>query len=242
MDINTVIRIVRLYLYYTNPLIFVARRFIRNAAALGLRAVNCLDIGAGTAPYRPDIKNGLGVTSYIASDIAPTDQCNVVANACYLPFRDAVFDLVVSFEVIQAIPMPGQMLDEISRVLKPEGLVLLTFPFMYGEVDFHDYHRWTMEGMEADLSRYEFEIILAQRRGGVCFAVAYFLNWAIHHVIPGLRRSWRGERTPGSMLRSALLILLTFPITLLSWIALFVDHMLPSHGCYVGGTILARKC
>lgn len=49
-------------------------------------------------------------------------------DACYLPFREASFDVVASFETIRYIPEPIRFLQECSRVLKPEGLFICSTP------------------------------------------------------------------------------------------------------------------
>ncbi|MEZ5038291.1 MAG: methyltransferase domain-containing protein [Saprospiraceae bacterium] len=51
-----------------------------------------------------------------------------VENALHLSFPDNHFDLIISVEVIEHVGEPQQMMAEISRVLKPGGLVLMTFP------------------------------------------------------------------------------------------------------------------
>src|SRR5258708_27096902 len=45
-----------------------------------------------------------------------------------LPFEDAAFDLVISFQVIEHISNYETYLSELKRVLKPDGLVIFTTP------------------------------------------------------------------------------------------------------------------
>jgi SAM-dependent methyltransferase len=45
-----------------------------------------------------------------------------------LPFADGRFDLVTSFQVIEHVVEVGDYLEEIGRVLKPDGLALFTTP------------------------------------------------------------------------------------------------------------------
>src|SRR5205823_2407850 len=54
----------------------------------------------------------------------------VQASCTALPFPDRSFDLIVSFETIEHIDGESQvrMLEEFDRVLKPEGLVVLSSP------------------------------------------------------------------------------------------------------------------
>ncbi|MGC4022129.1 MAG: class I SAM-dependent methyltransferase [Cyclobacteriaceae bacterium] len=97
---------------------------------------NLLEVGCG---------EGRGVqwlapktTSYSAIDkIAPVidklkekyPQGNFISgNIPPLPYADNTFDCVVSFQVIEHIRDDNSFLKEISRVLKPNGLALLTTP------------------------------------------------------------------------------------------------------------------
>jgi 2-polyprenyl-3-methyl-5-hydroxy-6-metoxy-1,4-benzoquinol methylase len=50
------------------------------------------------------------------------------ASAEYLPFADASFDLVVCADLIEHVDHQGSVVREISRVLRPGGLALVSFP------------------------------------------------------------------------------------------------------------------
>ncbi len=52
----------------------------------------------------------------------------LVADIRSLPFDDDAFDLVVSFETIEHVEDPGRALDELSRVLAPGGLLMISTP------------------------------------------------------------------------------------------------------------------
>ena len=45
-----------------------------------------------------------------------------------LPFADASFDLVTSFQVLEHVPDAPAMLSELRRVVRPGGVVILTTP------------------------------------------------------------------------------------------------------------------
>lgn len=51
----------------------------------------------------------------------------LVADATRMPFADAAFDAVVSFETLEHVPAQP-FLDEVRRVLAPGGLLLLSTP------------------------------------------------------------------------------------------------------------------
>lgn len=51
-----------------------------------------------------------------------------VENALQLSFADNTFDLITSVDVIEHVGQPEQMMREVARVLKPNGLAMITFP------------------------------------------------------------------------------------------------------------------
>lgn len=52
----------------------------------------------------------------------------MTADCVQLPFADAEFDLVVSFETLEHVELQNQMLAEFARVLKPEGILVISTP------------------------------------------------------------------------------------------------------------------
>lgn len=73
---------------------------------------------------------------------------NVFADAATLPFADESFDTVVLFQTLEHLASPLNAVDEIYRVLRPNGLLLLTVPFLYPLHDEpHDYTRFTNHGL-----------------------------------------------------------------------------------------------
>lgn len=45
-----------------------------------------------------------------------------------LPFKDNIFDIYTSFETIEHVPDPNSLLREAVRVLKPDGVLLISTP------------------------------------------------------------------------------------------------------------------
>jgi ubiquinone/menaquinone biosynthesis C-methylase UbiE len=96
-----------------------------------------LDVGCGTGLFFPHIAEKAGVV--VGLDISrelllqakerAKKQENVfvvLADADYLPFADAIFDLVFAFTVIQNMPKPLETLKEIKRVTKEGASIVLT--------------------------------------------------------------------------------------------------------------------
>lgn len=52
----------------------------------------------------------------------------IQADVYHLPFQDAFFDVVVSFETIEHVPEGSKFLEESARVLKDAGLLIISTP------------------------------------------------------------------------------------------------------------------
>ena len=83
----------------------------------------------------------------------------IPASCDRLPFPDASFDLVISFETIEHIEMQQSFIAEIARVLRPDGLLLLSSPNKRLYSDAHDYHN---EFHVRELYRNELEELLCE--------------------------------------------------------------------------------
>jgi SAM-dependent methyltransferase len=80
-----------------------------------------LDVGGAIQPYRRLISN----QNYIGLDLWRTPRVNVVADAVRLPIRDNSIDAVICTGVLQSTDDPQAAVGEMSRVLKPRGLMIL---------------------------------------------------------------------------------------------------------------------
>ncbi|WP_268890881.1 class I SAM-dependent methyltransferase [Cognatilysobacter lacus] len=77
----------------------------------------------------------------------------IFGDATRLPLRDGVFDYVVALEVVEHLPDPYAALQEMARVIKPGGGLILSMPFMYPvHDDPHDYQRFTEHGLARALA------------------------------------------------------------------------------------------
>jgi ubiquinone/menaquinone biosynthesis C-methylase UbiE len=96
-----------------------------------------LDVGCGTGLFFPHIAEKAGLVVGLDISRALLLQAKkrakkqenvfvVLADADYLPFADAVFDLVFAFTVIQNMPNPLETLKEIKQVAKEGASIVLT--------------------------------------------------------------------------------------------------------------------
>lgn len=114
-------------------------------------APQVLDLGAGMGGFA--VAAALRGASVVACDYN-RDYCDIITLRAArhgltfpvynvageaLPFQSARFDVVVSWDVIEHVQSPEQLLAEIARVLRPGGHALLTVVNRHAWVDPH-YH------------------------------------------------------------------------------------------------------
>lgn len=91
---------------------------------------NVLDIGCGSG-YLGSIL-GKKAKSYTGMDFIDErkvrDFCFLISTALGLPFKSGSFDIVICNHVIEHVPDQDKVLDEISRVLKKDGICYITSP------------------------------------------------------------------------------------------------------------------
>jgi len=137
----------------------------------------------------------------IAFDIYASHHTQFVADAHGIPLATGSVDAVWIQAVLEHVLEPNRVVDEIHRVLKPEGLVYAETPFMQqvheGAYDFTRYtesgHRWLFRRFDRIAS-------------GVVSGPGSVLIWSIRSALTSLFRSPKiGE-------------LLTLPFFWLRWI------------------------
>lgn len=97
-----------------------------------------LDVGAGSAPYRTLFAK----CEYLTQDFAQlrSDQLrhggygaiDYVCDATKIPVVAASFDVVLCTEMLEHVPDPEAVINELARVLRPGGELFLTAPLGSG--------------------------------------------------------------------------------------------------------------
>ena len=115
--------------------------------------ITVLDFGAGGSPYRTLFPNA----DYRTADFAGADYQIDATGRKNAP--DEGFDLVLSTQVLEHCRHPERYLEEVRRVLKKSGRLLLS---THGLFEDHacpdDYFRWTADGLRAVLEQNGFEV------------------------------------------------------------------------------------
>lgn len=101
-----------------------------------------LDLGCGNSPYSKYFPNRIGL------DLEKSKNIDIVGNVHALSFKDKTFDTVLSTELLEHVKNPQKAIDEMKRVLKPNGKLILTTRFIFPLHDTpNDYYRFTKYGL-----------------------------------------------------------------------------------------------
>lgn len=100
-----------------------------------------LDAGAGTQQYKKFCEH----LQYVSQDFAQYDgtgdsaglqinnfdygKLDIISDINSIPEPDASFDAILCTEVLEHVPEPIQTIKEFSRLLKTNGILILTAPF-----------------------------------------------------------------------------------------------------------------
>jgi SAM-dependent methyltransferase len=115
-----------------------------------------LDVGCGVKPYeyifRPYVSEYIGVeyakTFDATANLTQAVKPDVFYDGKTLPFESRSFDTVISITVLEHTPDPQTVLNEIGRVVKKDGIVVVVAPFSFRlHEEPNDYFRYSPHGL-----------------------------------------------------------------------------------------------
>ncbi len=156
-----------------------------------------LDLGCGERPYK-DLLNNKFASVVNADYEKRCKDLDCYADAKNTPFATDTFDAVLLSEVIEHVENPGSVVNEIYRILKPGGYLILTWPLIYGLHEIPtDFIRYTEFGMD-QLLRKNSLIIYKIKRIGDILAVIHTL---IGQILSAIIESFKRARLMGRIVR-----------------------------------------
>ena len=125
---------------------------------LPIQKGNILEVGSrradGQERYK-DIRDFFPEAEYIGLDMQEGNKVDQVGDVHNLLFADNYFDTIICMETFEHVARPWIAIDELYRVLKPEGFLIMTVPFDCPIHEHpHDYYRYTPDGLRVLLRQF----------------------------------------------------------------------------------------
>ena len=218
---------------FVNPF-FIARRGLVKNIAIVAHEINgrILDVGCGSKPYKSlfDFKEYIGVDIENPGHDHSSEDVDVIYDGKTLPFEAATFDSVITNQVFEHVFHPAAFLNEINRVLKPGGKLLLTVPFVWDEHEQpYDFARYSSFGVKHSLESNGFEVVTFRKSVqniGVVFQL-------------GILYIYKLTRTSNIWLNRLLVLILISPLTIAG---VLLSAILPSNkDLYLDNIVVAVK-
>lgn len=150
--------------------------------------ITLADYGCGNRPYEPIVAPF--VANYIGIDLPENPRADVHVSAQgNIELVNESLDAVLSTQVLEHVENPTHYLSEACRVLKQDGLLILsTHGYWMFHPDPTDFWRWTSTGLQKVVSEAGFEIIYFKGIiGRAAMGLQLFQDGLLFKVPPFLR-------------------------------------------------------
>lgn len=217
---------------FVNPFFFARSGLVKAISGQSSQlSGKLLDIGCGSKPYQ----SLFCVDQYIGLDInSEHSRKRAAADYFYegdiFPFETASFDSALCNQVLEHVFNPNSFLSEIHRVLKADGKLLLTVPFIWDEHEQpFDYARYSSFGLKALLEQNGFIITYHQKIGTDVSTLFQLINAYLYKVTEGWPRHPRFIFTISVM-------------GLINLLGIIAKHMLPQNpDLFLDQLVIAEK-
>lgn len=159
--------------------------FIKNIAKkYDVKDKKLLDVGAGHQPYKRffkqliysscDSESVIKEMKYNTLNAKHDFYCNINEK---IPVIDEAYDYILCSEVLEHVYNPDNVIREMSRILKIEGLIFITAPQCGGEHMLpHNYFNYLGPGLEYLLKKNNLKPIKIYKPAGTFHLIGTLLN------------------------------------------------------------------
>ena len=165
--------------YFLMSYLFIQKRLYRRTIKPYCKRLGgrLLDVGCGRQPY----KNLIPFDVYVGMEYTASQAPDIVGDARKIPFQSEIFDSILCTEVLEHVNEPKQVIQEINRVLKLHGKLLLSAPMSWNlHYEPNDYYRFTKYGLIYLLENHGFQILAINRVGGAFSLAGARITNAFH--------------------------------------------------------------
>ncbi|MCX7858349.1 MAG: methyltransferase domain-containing protein [Deltaproteobacteria bacterium] len=196
-----------------------------------------LDVGCGIKPYQkafqPYVKHYIGL-EYSPKTVYRGHKADIFGDAMNLPFADASIDTILCTEVLEHLPRPWEAIAEFYRVLRPNGILIITAPFFFPIHDKLDFFRYTPKGISSLMKQngLEVEEIKPLSGTGVTLALLFNLYWF------EIGFMWTKWLYPFGIVLRPILLLFCLIVNVFGWV---LEKVLPSEHMSFNHLTVAKK-
>ena len=126
-----------------------------------------LDVGCGNKPYKSLFNNS--DENYLGCDVIQSsdNKVDILCKATAINAEDESFETVFSTQVMEHVDNSDLMMKECNRVLKPDGVLILSVPMCWElHEEPYDFFRFTKYGFKYVLEKAGFEMVEIKENGG----------------------------------------------------------------------------
>jgi SAM-dependent methyltransferase len=215
-----------------NPFYFARRGLFRVLKEIS-HHINgkILDVGCGGKPY----EFLFSASDYIGLELDfGENRINKKADYYYdgnnIPFPDNSFDGVICNQVLEHVFTPDKFLQEINRVLKEGGKIIISVPFVWDEHEQPlDYARYSHYGLRHLLNDNGFEVISNQKTAADISIIFQLMNAYLYKTV----------FTGSGIINLILTVMIIMPLNVIGLVASKIFPKNPD--LYLDNVVLAVK-
>jgi SAM-dependent methyltransferase len=131
-----------------------------------LQGQSVLDLACGLGGYALALRDSGARVVGVDYD-PPTELANIPllkADALQLPLASETFDVVICASLIEHVPDPARLLEEVRRILRPGGMAYLSFPPFYTPIGGHQFSPFHLFGERLALRLFSLKHFYRDRR------------------------------------------------------------------------------
>lgn len=217
---------------FINPFYFARKGLYQNMIKLAKNIKGkTLDVGCGQKPYEKFCNS----SEYVGLEIDTAKnrkfkKADYFYDGTIFPFKECEFDSIIINEVFEHVFNPSEFLNETNKVLKREGILLMSVPFVWDEHEQpFDYARYSSFGLKFILEKSGFKIVESHKSMNDIRVIFQLLNDYIY----------KKTITKNPYINLLLTIILMAPFNILGEI---LSKILPKNNdLYLDNIVLAKK-